>query len=78
MHYKLNSRKSHHVEMQRAVQRTRSACDNMVIAEKELEKQLAAALKEKYAYLFHISSGLINDTIHTMKRHYAIPTMEKN
>lgn len=40
----------------------------MVIAEKELEKQLAAALKEKYAYLFHISSGLINDTIHTIEK----------
>ena len=42
--------------------------EKIVIAEKELEKQLAAALKEKYAYLFHISSGLINDTIHTIEK----------
>ena len=68
MHYKLNSEKVITWKCSEQFQRTRSACDNMVIAEKELEKQLAAALKEKYAYLFHISSGLINDTIHTIEK----------
>lgn len=68
MHYKLNSERVITWKCSEQFQRTRSACDNMVIAEKELEKQLAAALKEKYAYLFHISSGLINDTIHTIEK----------
>lgn len=68
MHYKLNSEKVITWKCSEQFQRTRSTCDNMVIAEKELEKQLAAALKEKYAYLFHISSGLINDTIHTIEK----------
>ena len=68
MHYQLNSEKVITWKCSEQFQRTRSACDNMVIAEKELEKQLAAALKEKYAYLFHISSGLINDTIHTIEK----------
>lgn len=68
MHYKLHSEKVITWKCSEQFQRTRSACDNMVIAEKELEKQLAAALKEKYAYLFHISSGLINDTIHTIEK----------
>lgn len=68
MHYKLNSEKVITWKCSEQFQRTRSACDNMVIAEKELEKQMAAALKEKYAYLFHISSGLINDTIHTIEK----------
>ena len=68
MHYKLNSEKVITWKCSEQFQRTRSACDNMVIAEKELEKQLEAALKEKYAYLFHISSGLINDTIHTIEK----------
>ena len=68
MHYKLNFEKVITWKCSEQFQRTRSACDNMVIAEKELEKQLAAALKEKYAYLFHISSGLINDTIHTIEK----------
>ena len=68
MHYKLNSEKVITWKCSEQFQRTRSACDNMVIAEKELEKQLAAVLKEKYAYLFHISSGLINDTIHTIEK----------
>ena len=68
MHYKLHSEKVITWKCSGQFQRTRSACDNMVIAEKELEKQLAAALKEKYAYLFHISSGLINDTIHTIEK----------
>lgn len=68
MHYKLNSEKVITWKCSEQFQRTRSACDNIVIAEKELEKQLAAALKEKYAYLFHISSGLINDTIHTIEK----------
>ena len=68
MHYKFNSEKVITWKCSEQFQRTRSACDNMVIAEKELEKQLAAALKEKYAYLFHISSGLINDTIHTIEK----------
>ena len=65
MHYKLNSEKVITWKCSEQFQRTRSACDNMVIAEKELEKQLAAALN---AYLFHISSGLINDTIHTIEK----------
>lgn len=68
MHYKLNSEKVITWKCSEQFQRTRSTCDNMVIAEKGLEKQLAAALKEKYAYLFHISSGLINDTIHTIEK----------
>ena len=68
MHYKLHSEKVITWKCSEQFQRTRSTCDNMVIAEKELEKQLAAALKEKYAYLFHISSGLINDTIHTIEK----------
>lgn len=68
MHYKFNSERVITWKCSEQFQRTRSACDNMVIAEKELEKQLAAALKEKYAYLFHISSGLINDTIHTIEK----------
>lgn len=68
MHYKLHSEKVITWKCSEQFQRTRSACDNMVIAEKELEKQMAAALKEKYAYLFHISSGLINDTIHTIEK----------
>ena len=68
MHYDLHSEKVIIWKCSEQFQRTRSACDNMVIAEKELEKQLAAALKEKYAYLFHISSGLINDTIHTIEK----------
>ena len=68
MHYKLNFEKVITWKCSEQFQRTRSACDNMVIAEKELEKQLAAALKEKYTYLFHISSGLINDTIHTIEK----------
>ena len=68
MHYKLHSEKVITWKCSEQFQRTRSACDNMVIAEKELEKQLAAVLKEKYAYLFHISSGLINDTIHTIEK----------
>lgn len=68
MHYKLHSERVITWKCSEQFQRTRSACDNMVIAEKELEKQLAAALKEKYAYLFHISSGLINDTIHTIEK----------
>lgn len=68
MHYNLHSEKIITWKCSEQFQRTRSACDNMVIAEKELEKQLAAALKEKYAYLFHISSGLINDTIHTIEK----------
>lgn len=68
MHYKLNSEKVITWKCSEQFQRTRSACGNMVIAEKELEKQLEAALKEKYAYLFHISSGLINDTIHTIEK----------
>ena len=68
MHYDLHSEKVITWKCSEQFQRTRSACDNMVIAEKELEKQLAAALKEKYAYLFHISSGLINDTIHTIEK----------
>lgn len=68
MHYKLHSEKVITWKCSEQFQRTRSTCDNMVIAEKELEKQLAAVLKEKYAYLFHISSGLINDTIHTIEK----------
>ncbi|WP_337763696.1 recombinase family protein, partial [Waltera sp.] len=68
MHYKFNSERVITWKCSEQFQRTRSACDNMVIAEKELEKQMAAALKEKYAYLFHISSGLINDTIHTIEK----------
>lgn len=68
MHYKLHSEKVITWKCSEQFQRTRSTCDNMVIAEKELEKQLAAALKEKYAYLFHISSGLINDTIHAIEK----------
>lgn len=68
MHYKLHSERVITWKCSEQFQRTRSACDNMVIAEKELEKQMAAALKEKYAYLFHISSGLINDTIHTIEK----------
>lgn len=68
MHYKLHSEKVITWKCSEQFQRTRSTCDNMVIAEKELEKQMAAALKEKYAYLFHISSGLINDTIHTIEK----------
>lgn len=68
MHYKFNSERVITWKCSEQFQRTRSTCDNMVIAEKELEKQLAAALKEKYAYLFHISSGLINDTIHTIEK----------
>ena len=68
MHYKFNSERVITWKCSEQFQRTRSACDNMVIAEKELGKQLAAALKEKYAYLFHISSGLINDTIHTIEK----------
>lgn len=68
MHYKFNSERVITWKCSEQFQRTRSACDNMVIAEKELERQMAAALKEKYAYLFHISSGLINDTIHTIEK----------
>ena len=68
MHYKFNSERVITWKCSEQFQRTRSACDNLVIAEKELEKQMAAALKEKYAYLFHISSGLINDTIHTIEK----------
>lgn len=68
MHYNFNSERVITWKCSEQFQRTRSACDNMVIAEKELEKQMAAALKEKYAYLFHISSGLINDTIHTIEK----------
>ncbi|MFR2605520.1 MAG: recombinase family protein [Waltera sp.] len=46
MHYKLHSEKVITWKCSEQFQRTRSTCDNMVIAEKELEKQLAAALKE--------------------------------